>query len=410
VETNVVHKADWLLAIEGKVEPREVHAEREKLLRRFARRVKLPGFRPGKAPLSMVASRYEENVKAELAEEFASRAYREALKESQIRPLSQGRLTHWNFIADDELRFEVEAEVIPTIEVRGYRKLKLEPAPKPSEEELVEKHLERMQERMSRLEPVDREARDGDCVRCDYSVYKRDKKQDKQSGVIVKVGDRENFPQINAALSGRKAGEIAEAVVNYPDDAGESSGSQATYKFYIHEVKERKLPEMDDEFAKEMGFETMEVMRSELTEKAGQEVERIMKERREDQIFKRLLDLHPFDPPPALVAERLRYLLVRLRIPDTPQAREEVEPKAAENVRLDIILEAIAEKEEITVTDEELEAWFAERAERMGIPLTQAQALWRREVATNEARRRKTIDFLLEQAAEGGLIVYPDSH
>jgi trigger factor len=409
VETNVVHKADWLLAIEGKVEPREVRAEREKLLRRFARRVKLPGFRQGKAPLAMVASRYEEDVKAELAEEFASRAYRETLKGSQIQPLSQGRLTHWNFIADDELRFEVEAEVMPTIEVRGYRKLKLEPVPKPSGEELVEKHLESMQERAARLEPVDREAREGDYVRCDYSVYRTGKKQDKHSGVIVKIGDRENFPQINTALSSKKAGEIAEAVVSYPDDAAKPGG-QVTYKFYIHEVKERRLPEMDDEFAKEMGFQTMEVMRSRLADKASQEAERIMKERREDQIFKRLLDLHPFDPPPTLIAERVHYLLVRFRIPDTPQAREEIEPKAAEHVKLDIILEAIADKEEITVTDEDLETWFAERAERMGIPLTQAQALWRREAATNEARRRKTIDFLLEQAAEGGLIVHPDSH
>ncbi|MQY70974.1 hypothetical protein GH141_03470, partial [bacterium] len=104
------------------------------------------------------------------------------------------------------------------------------------------------------------------------------------------------------------------------------------------------------------------------------------------------------------------YLLVRLRIPDTPEARQEVEPKAAEHVKLDIILETIAEKEKISVSDEELEAWFAERAERMGIPLPQAQAIWRREVAMNEARRRKIIDFLLQQAAEGGLIVYPDSH
>ncbi len=410
METNVVHKADWLLAIEGKVESDEVRAEREKLLRRFARRVKLAGFRQGKAPVSMVAARYAEDVKVELVEEFASRAYREALKEAKIRPLSQGRLTHWNFIEQDELRFEVEAEVMPEIQVKGYRKLKLEPIPPPSKDELVEKHTETLQERAARFEPVDRETREGDYVRCDYSVYRNGKKQNKQTGVLVKIGDRENLPQINAALMGKKAHEIAEAVVKYPDDAGELAGKEATFKFFIHEIKERRLPELNDEFAKETGFETLQAMRSKLASDATEETERIMKERREDQIFKQLLELHPFDPPPVLVAERTRYLLARLRIPDTPEARQEVESKAAEHVRLDIILDAIAEKEEISVSDEELEAWFAERAKQMGIPLPQAQALWRRELAIEEARKRKIIDFLLEQVAEGGLIVYPDSH
>lgn len=410
METNVVHKADWLLAIEGKVESDEVRAEREKLLRRFARRVKLAGFRPGKAPMSMVAARYAEDVKVELVEEFASRAYREALKEAKIRPLSQGRLTHWNFIEQDELRFEVEAEVMPEIQVKGYRKLKLEPIPPPSKDELVEKHTETLQERAARFEPVDRETREGDYVRCDYSVYRDGKKQNKQTGVLVKIGDRENLPQINAALMGKKAHEIAEAVVKYPDDAGELAGKEATFKFFIHEIKERRLPEINDEFAKETGFETLEAMRSKLASDATEETERIMNERREDQIFKQLLELHPFDPPPVLVAERTRYLMARLRIPDTPEARQEVESKAAEHVRLDIILDAIAEKEEISVSDEELEAWFAERAKQMGIPLPQAQALWRRELAIEEARKRKIIDFLLEQVAEGGLIVYPDSH
>jgi len=410
METNVVHKADWLLAIEGKVEPDEVRAEREKLLRRFTRRVKLAGFRPGKAPVSMVAARYAEDVKVELVEEFASRAYRKALEDKKIRPLSQGRLAHWNFIEQDELRFEVEAEVMPEIQVKGYRKLKLEPIPPPSKDELVEKHTETLQERAARFEPVDRETREGDYVRCDYSVYRNGKKQNKQTGVLVKIGDRENLSQINAALMGKKAHEIAEAVVKYPDDAGELAGKEATFKFFIHEIKERRLPEIDDEFAKETGFETLEAMRSKLASDATEETERIMKERREDQIFKQLLELHPFDPPPVLVAERIRYLLARLRIPDTPEARQEVESKAAEHVRLDIILDAIAEKEEISISDEEFEAWFAERAKQMGIPLPQAQALWRRELAIEEARRRKIIDFLLEQVAEGGLIVYPDSH
>jgi len=410
METNVVHKADWLLAIEGKVEPDEVRAEREKLLRRFTRRVKLAGFRPGKAPVSMVAARYAEDVKVELVEEFASRAYRKALEDKKIRPLSQGRLAHWNFIEQDELRFEVEAEVMPEIQVKGYRKLKLEPIPPPSKDELVEKHTETLQERAARFEPVDRETREGDYVRCDYSVYRNGKKQNKQTGVLVKIGDRENLSQINAALMGKKAHEIAEAVVKYPDDAGELAGKEATFKFFIHEIKERRLPEIDDEFAKETGFETLEAMRSKLASDATEETERIMKERREDQIFKQLLELHPFDPPPVLVAERTRYLLARLRIPDTPEARQEVESKAAEHVRLDIILDAIAEKEEISISDEEFEAWFAERAKQMEIPLPQAQALWRRELAIEEARRRKIIDFLLEQVAEGGLIVYPDSH
>lgn len=406
----MVHKADWLLAVEGKVPGEEVRAEREKLIRHFAKRVKLAGFRPGKAPASMVWERYAEDINTELVEEFATRAYRQALDDKKIHPLSQGRLTHWNFIEADELRFEVEAEIIPEIEVRGYRQLKLEAVPRPSNEELLEGRLEAMRERAARTEPVERAAGDGDYVRCDYSVYRDGRKTEKQTGVLIKVGDKENFPEINSALEGKKAGEVARASVTYPQDAGELAGSQATFKFYVHEVKERRVPELTDEFAKEMGFENLEKMRARLVEVAGEDAARMLRERQEDQIFKQLLELHPFDAPPSLVHERTHYLMRRLGLPDTPEAHEQVEPKAAEHVKLDFILEKIAEKEEITVSDEELEAWFEERARSVGVPLIQAKALWRKDAALEEAKRRKTIDFLLGETAKGGLVVYPDSH
>jgi trigger factor len=226
---------------------------------------------------------------------------------------------------------------------------------------------------------------------------------------MVQIGDRENFPEINAAVVGKKAKEIAEASVKYPDDAGELVGSQTTFKFFILEVKERKLPEVDDEFAKDLGFENLAKMRDKIAEDAGQEAEHMMQDKKEDQIFKQLLDLHPFDPPPSMVQERTRYLMSRFRLPQTEETIKELEPKAVEHVKLDLIIEAIADKEEIEVTDEELDKWFEDRAARIGIPAIQAKALWKKEVARDEARRRKTIDFLLECAAGGGLLVHPDS-
>ncbi len=410
METNIVLKSDWLLAVEGKVPADEVRAERAKLIRYFAKRVKLAGFRPGKAPLSMIEERYAEDIKTELVEEFAVRAYRQALEEKKLRPLSQGRLAHWNFIQDDELRFEVEAEILPEVEVRGYRQLKLEAVPRPSNDELLERRIEAMRQRAARTEPVERAAHEGDYVRCDYSVYRDGRKQEKQSGVIIQIGDKENFPEINEALSGKSAGEVAQAKVVYPSDAGELAGREASFKFYILEVKERRVPEVSDAFAKEMGFESLEKMREKLVEAADGDAERMTRERREDQLFKQLLELHPFDPPPSLVHERTHYLMRRLGLPETEEAHEQIEAKAAEHVKLDLILEKIAEKEEIKVSDQELEAWFQERARSVGIPLTQAKALWRKDAAMDEARRRKTLDFLLEQATKGGLVVYPDSH
>ncbi|MBD3284801.1 hypothetical protein GF359_00500, partial [candidate division WOR-3 bacterium] len=179
METNAVNKSDWLLAIEGKVEPEEVKAEKQKLLRRFAKKVRIQGFRKGKAPIAMIASRYEEEVKTQLVEDFATRAFRDALDERKFHPITQGKLTYWNFIETGELRFEVEVEVLPDIEVHGYKNLKLEPVPPPSTEELVEKRLENLRQHSARVEPVDRESRQGDYLRCDYSVYRDGVKQDR---------------------------------------------------------------------------------------------------------------------------------------------------------------------------------------------------------------------------------------
>jgi len=410
VETSVVKKADWLVAVEGKVSSQEVAKEKEKLLRRYVGRVKLPGFRPGKAPLSIVAAKYDDEVKAELVEEFASQAYRQALDGKEFKPLSQGRITHWNYLENDELRFEVEAEVLPEFELRGYKSLKLEPVPAPAQEELIEKHLEGLRERMARFEPVEKPAQEGDYLSCDYSIYRNGKKQEKQTGVLIKIGDKENFSEINKALLGKKAQEIVETVVKYPESAGDMAGKEATFKFFIKEVKVRKLPELNDEFAKEMGHKDMATMREKLAEEAKVESEWMVKDKREDQIFAQLLELHPFSPPPSMVQERMRYLISRFRIPDTEQSRQELEPKATEHVKLDLILEAIADAEDIKISDEELDAWFEDRAKRMRIPAIQVKAIWKKEVALDEARRRKTIDYLLERAAGGGLVVHPDSN
>lgn len=408
METNVVHKNDWLLAIEGKVPSEEVRKEREKLVKRFARKVKIQGFRPGKAPLAMVEARYDEEIRTELVEDFASEAYSQALKEKDIKPLTQARLTHWNYIQDDELRFEVEAEVLPSFDVKGYNQLKLEPVTAPAREELIERRLESLRQRAARLEPVERQAVNGDFLRCDYTVSKAGMKDEKHTNVLILLGDKENFPEINSALEGKKSQETVEVEIELNE--GENKKSKARFHFTIHEVKERKLPDADDNFAKDMGFENMQAFRAKLDEDAGVEAETIVKEKREDQIFKQLIESNPFEPPPTLVNEQTRYLAKRLRLDETPEVLKELEPKAQEHVRLDLIMEAIADKENVEVSDKELEKWYEDRAKGFNIPLTQAKQLWKKQRARDEARRRKTIDFLLERAAQGGRIVYPDSN
>jgi trigger factor len=410
VETNVVHKSDWLLAIEGKVAPAEVSEEKAALTRKFAKKAKLSGFRPGKAPLEMVASRFEEDIRTELVEEFASKAYRQALADATLKPLTQGRITHWNFIQDDELRFEVEVEVIPALDVRGYNELRLEAVTPPAKEELVERRLEALRERAARLEPVEREAKEGDFIRCDYSTQKAGAKEEKHTNILILLGDKENLPDINGALQGKKAQDSVEVTVNVPASEGESGETQAVFKFKIHEVKEKKLPELDDNFAKDMGHENLTAFREKLAEDAELEARNIVREKEEDQIFKQLLEKNPFDPPPSLVDEQIHYLMRRLRLEDSPEIHKELEPRAQDHVRLDLIFEALAEKERITVSDEELERWYEERSQGLGIPLAQAKSLWKKDRAREEAIRRKTIDSLLERAAQGGLLVHPDSH
>ncbi len=410
METNVVHKSDWLLAIEGKVTPSEVGEEKAALTRKFAKKAKLAGFRPGKAPLEMVASRFEEDIRAELVEEFASRAYRQALEDKNVKPLTQGRITHWNFIQDDELRFEVEVEIIPAIDVRGTDALKLEAVTPPAKEELLERRLEALRERAARLEPVEREAREGDFIRCDYSTQKAGGKEEKHTSVLILLGDKENLPDINAALLGKKAQDSVEVTVNVPVSEGESTETKAVFKFKIHEVKEKKLPELDDNFAKDVGHENLAAFREKLAEDAETEAKNIVREKEEDQIFKQLLEKNPFDPPPSLVEEQVHYLMRRLRLEDSEEVHKELEPRAREHVKLDLIIETLAEKEQIATSDEELERWYEERSKGLGIPLAQAKSLWKKDRAKEELVRRKTIDFLLERAAQGGLLVHPDSH
>ena len=414
MEYTIVKKNEWLVAIESKVLPEEFTRKEKEITQRYRRYATLPGFRKGKAPLEMVKKRFEKEIEGDVVEAFANEVYRKALKENSYKPLSFAKISYWNILENKELRFEIEVEVEPEFELPEYKNIKVSKELKVNREEEIEKRLKAIAERNAIFVKSEKAAERGDYILVDYSVYDEGgKKISKHENVLVECGDPENFPEINAVLEGARAKDVKICEITYPDEYPDKSlvAKKFQYKFFIKEVKEKRVPPIDDELAKEAGFENLEALKRNIEEEISKEIEEIIEKNIENQIIVYLLENTKFNPPPSLVEEEYQALLLRYGLSDSTEVKKKLMPRAANTVKIRFILKKIAEKEGIETSEEEIEKEIEKRAEKHGIEKERARMLWRKEPVKEDVINKKVLEFLKKHAiVEGGIIVHPNSH
>ncbi|MCS7254358.1 MAG: trigger factor [Armatimonadota bacterium] len=409
------------------VPPEEVRSTLRHLMNQLRRLIYVRGFRPGKAPDAIIRKHVgDENIRSRLLEELLSRAYEEAVSKGNLYPLMVQRLQLRRFAEDEGLEFEAEVAVRGKIELGDYRSIRVKEREIEVTEEDIEAALERLRERFPRYELEEgRHAQHGDRVKLRYRITPAGEDEGEERTTLITAGQGYWFPPFNEYVLGKRAGDEGEVEITFPDDFPNErlAGKNCKVWFSVEAVEARRLPELNDEFARMVGgFDTLEELKEELREEIWLEKEREAERETRRQVEDELLRICSVTIPRSFIEslseDAVKNTVEQLRRDGIPiQVWEQMTHRSLEDFRreameggertlkLRFLLEEIAKREEIDVSDEEIKAYVAALIERSGRGADEieegelerliASARW-------QLLREKVMDFLVELATRGG--------
>ena len=268
--------------------PRQrVESEIDEVIREIRKEISLPGFRKGKAPMDIVRARFAETAQKEAIEKLVPEAYRKALEKEALRPVMPAEMSNIEYGKEGPLTFKIEIELFPNVEVAHYRGVKVTKTVKAVEDGDIDRELEALRQRLAGFEKLDREAQLNNIVVIDYWRLGADGKLIRGSKVTdypAEIGEGNLVKEFNEALVGVKKGDRKTIDVTYPDDFSKEDMRGKTVKFEIEvkDVGQRVIPEVNDEFAKTLGLDSVEEVKAKikesLTSASEQEALRKMKQ------------------------------------------------------------------------------------------------------------------------------------
>ena len=397
-----------------------VEEEVQKLARRYAARARIPGFRPGKVPLGVVLTRFGSELRNDAAQDLIGRYLKDAIEEHHFHPLAQPTVEQLQAEAGNPMKFTVSFEILPPIEPQGYLGVSATLSAPAVEEADVDRALEELRERHAEYVPVeDREIRDGDqAILTVDGTVESGEKPIHEDDVVCIVGSPSTNEAFSENLRGARVGQERTFDVTYPEDYHRKrfAGKRAHYRVVVREVKEKVLPELNDDFAKDIGeAESLAGLRARVRDELVREAERTAEKKVREAILDTVVRRHSFDLPETLVREELREHASRIATSlarqgiDVNQAAvdwkkilDEERPRAEEAVRRMLVLDAIARKENIEVSEEELEAELEEAAQasrKSHVALrAQLEKDKRIQAFKDHLRRKKALDFIFRNA------------
>lgn len=401
----------------------EVAPALKRAVANIGRSVKIPGFRPGKAPRKVLESRVgHDYFKDQVVQQAIPELLGKVVEEHDIVTISQPRVSVTSYELDGDLTFEATLEVRPEIPEPNYQLLHVEVPPTEATDDEIAEQLSRMQDRVATLEPVDRPIAGGDLVRIDIeTVIDGEKPEPLQAtDQLYEVGSNALLPNLDDELKTRRTGETVAFEVVLPEAFGPFAGKTASVSAAIKETSEKRVPSLDDAFASDVSeFDTLDELRADIASKISE----IKKQQSEGMIRSELLDQAindtEFAVPESIIVREMAYRLERFEqqlkaagqtIEQYMQAggftEEQVEAdlrsQAERNVRAQLLLEQIAKNHDIQVSEEELTNELAYRATAARLNEAQTKALFgdqdRVVAVAGDIVRRKALTFLVEQA------------
>jgi trigger factor len=374
----------WQRIFEIEVPGEQVKAAIEDLYFEYSRKAKIPGFRPGKVPRTVLEARFGKGIEAEAIERLVPESYEKALVEHKIVPINRAEISDLDFTPDRSIKFKATFEVLPQVAIKQYKDLPAVKRLRKIADQDVDREIKYLQGLYAEFTKTDNPAREGDRLIIDFVPVSGLDNPEKAKGenYPVDLGTPQVLPEFNKNLTGTKAGQEKEITVKYPDDypgAG-LAGKEAVFKVTVKEVREKHLPALDDEFAKKVSeYQTL----SELKEKIQNGLEaRSRAEASEGvriQVLQKMMDDNPLELPQSLLTDELNKMVAEAKerhhqqhkhqegqdcqdCPDDAKLKEQYQPLTEWKIREELLLAEVARQEKIEVSAEELDESFADLA------------------------------------------------
>jgi trigger factor len=419
MKTEFVDVSDTQKTLTIEIPSDAVDAEIDRIAKGYARQARLPGFRPGKAPASVIKQRFRDQIHHDVVHDLVPKAVEEALSSRGIEPVDTPSISNVAIHEGQPLTFTAAVETVPGFDPGDLATIALTRTLTTITDGTVEQTLQRLRERAGKLEPVEmRPVADGDTLVADLERTDADGKSEPHNDVTIQVGSPANPPGFDANLVGLNAGDSKTFEVHFPADytVKELAGTTVSYAVKAKEIRHRVLPELDDEFARDIGqFESLTALRdrvrADLQEEAADTTTRQLRTDLLSQLAKRL----SFDPPASLVDREMdrrveefaRQLMQQNMDPrqagiDWDQFREAQRDAAIASVASALVLDEIARREHLTVAAEEVDKEIERFAERAGRTPAALRAQLEKEGGVSRLsvglRREKAVDLVMSRA------------
>ncbi|MGA2264031.1 MAG: trigger factor [Acidobacteriota bacterium] len=401
----------------------QVEEELGQLALKYAKKAKVPGFRPGRVPLSIIKQRYGSELRGDVTQEIIKRTWKHVVEERNLKPLAEPTVEKVESEPGMPLKFVLSFEVLPNIEVTDYKGVAVTIAPIAPQDADVDEGLNHLREEHAQFVPVeDAEAREGQFLTVTLDgEFEGGDKPIHEEDVTLCVGAPQTNREFSENLKGARVGEERSFDVTYPQDYRQKrlAGKRVHYRIKIKDIKEKQIADLNDDFARDIGAGSLEELRGkirdELVTKAKQAAEEKSRETVLDEVVRRL----SFDVPESLVrdeleddARRIAANLARQGIDvsktsiDWKKIFDQGRPAADKSVRRRLVLDAIARQEKIEVTDGELDAEFQKMSESGGKSAAALRAQFEKDQRLQAFRmyllQNKALEFIYRNATISG--------
>ena len=405
--------------IEITVPVEEIAKETDRVVANIQQKAKLPGFRPGKAPASLIRTKFAHQVREDVLESLLPKFFKQKVEEEHLEVVGRPNVKDVHFHEGEPLTFKAEFEVAPEIELQDYRGVTVHYAEPVVAPEDIEKRLEEIREQKAQFVNIEpRPIADGD-----YAVVSLDSLSGvepaiHQEEVVLHVGDPDAIAGFSEALRGMSPEEEKEFEVTYPDDYGQEklSGKTVKFRMKLSTIRNKELPELNDEFAQDLGdYPTLNDLREAIRKAIFHEREFTAQQKAKDELIDKLIETHEFPVPEAYIERQFEAQLEnqfrelaergidpsKLKI-DWSKLRESQRPKAVHDVKASLLIDKIAEREAIVPTNDEVDTEVQRLAKQQREPVAAVRKKLQKDGTLGRIayhiRSNKTLNFLFEHA------------
>jgi len=417
MKTEVANISEIERRVTVEVDAEKVTKSIDKAYKNLQKKVRLPGFRPGKAPISILQKHFKAQVEEEVINELVQKTFPEVMEQQDIKPVSMPKVENGVLEKGKPFSYTVGIEIKPAIDVTDYTGLKIDrPGPEATDEDITAE-LERYRNSYAEMQEITgRPTQNDDHIIFDLEGFIGEEAYmgGKKTDYFLELGKEMLLPGFDEHMIGLNAGDVKEFSLEIADDYGDKqvAGKTIAFKVEFKTIKEKVLPELTDDFAKDVGeYETLEQLKDAARTAISQRKKQESEGKVRDQIFDALIEKNPFTVPQGMVEMQAQNMLKEVErmfqqqgmdINEMGQSQaqmlENYKEPAEKRVRSGLLLEAVANKENIKAEDDDYEKQYEELAGMYNEKIETIKANINKDQIESQIMERKTIDFILSSA------------